>query len=181
MYLHEVLLGLIDAGNIIEGDASVGLHLKFGLGLAKSQRVVAARATYTALGAPGQKEQPSHQQQWERQIACTYETPSRDARKIACLHRHMCSICYIYFNLTSDMIKSSTHPKGSRRQRRHPQCWSVQRSPRSSREIAAGAPGWCQAVAHERAAHGCPALGSLLPQLRWFHSRKGPPEQQTKC
>lgn len=65
-HLHEVLLGLVDASNIIKGDACVGLHLKLGLGLAERQWVVATGAANAALGAPRQQEQPTHQQQGER-------------------------------------------------------------------------------------------------------------------
>ena len=76
-YLHEVLLGLVNAGHVVKGDASVGLHLELGLGLAKGERIVAAGAPGAALRAPRQQEEAAHQQQRERQVACSPETLSQ--------------------------------------------------------------------------------------------------------
>ncbi len=82
--LHEVLLGLIHSGNIVEGDAGVGLHLELGLGLAEGERVVAAGASRAALGAPRQQEQAAHQQQRERQVACDVPALSGFVPSIPC-------------------------------------------------------------------------------------------------
>ena len=70
VYLHEVLLGLINTGNIIKSDACVGLHLELGLRLAKRHWVVATRAANASLGAPRQQEKSTHQQQGKGQVAC---------------------------------------------------------------------------------------------------------------
>merc|ERR1711966_420110 len=47
--LHEILLGFVDTGNVIERDARVRLHLKLGFGFTKRHRVVAAHASRHAL------------------------------------------------------------------------------------------------------------------------------------
>jgi hypothetical protein len=70
VYLHEVTLGLINTSHVAEGDASVGLHLEPGTGLAKTHRVAWATPTHAPLRATGQQEEASHQQQGERQVAC---------------------------------------------------------------------------------------------------------------
>mmetsp|Transcript_16699 Transcript_16699/g.40957 ORF Transcript_16699/g.40957 Transcript_16699/m.40957 type:complete len:488 (+) Transcript_16699:902-2365(+) len=76
--LHEVLLGLIHARHVVEGDAGVGLHLELRLGLAERHGVVAAAAAHgataaaaAALGAvaAGQQEQAADEQQREREVA----------------------------------------------------------------------------------------------------------------
>lgn len=50
--LHEVLLGLLDTGNISKGDASVGLHLELGFALAKVEGIVASRARHATSLSP---------------------------------------------------------------------------------------------------------------------------------
>mmetsp|Transcript_32806 Transcript_32806/g.97767 ORF Transcript_32806/g.97767 Transcript_32806/m.97767 type:complete len:317 (-) Transcript_32806:386-1336(-) len=68
--LHEILLGLFNAGNISEGHTSVRLHLEFGLGLAKGHWVSrAAWAAHAPLTAARQEEEATNQQQWESQVA----------------------------------------------------------------------------------------------------------------
>ena len=73
-HLHEVVLGLLHAGDVVEGNAGVGLHLELGLGLTELQRVVAADAARAAGAAapPRQQEQAADQQQRERQVACIW-------------------------------------------------------------------------------------------------------------
>mmetsp|Transcript_18452 Transcript_18452/g.46683 ORF Transcript_18452/g.46683 Transcript_18452/m.46683 type:complete len:537 (-) Transcript_18452:109-1719(-) len=68
--LHEVLLGLLHTGDIVEGHAGVGLHLELGARLAEGHRVAGATGTtHTALGTTGQQEQTADQQQREREVA----------------------------------------------------------------------------------------------------------------
>ena len=73
-HLHEVGLGLIHASHVVKSDASVGLHLEFGLRLPKVERVVAAGAAHAAALATGQQEQAANQQQGEGQVACRQGT-----------------------------------------------------------------------------------------------------------
>lgn len=50
--LHEILLGLLYTSHISKGDASVRLHLKLGLALAKVEGVVASRARHAPTLSP---------------------------------------------------------------------------------------------------------------------------------
>ena len=84
-HLHEVCLGLINTCNIAEGDASVGLHLEFGLGLAKCHRVAGASATTHATAAPasaGEEEQAANEQQREGKVA---EQVEKNSATILCM------------------------------------------------------------------------------------------------
>lgn len=71
--LDEVSLGLFHTSHISKGDASVGLHLEFGLALAKIHGVVASWAAHAAPLPAGQQEQTPHKQQRECKVACEYE------------------------------------------------------------------------------------------------------------
>ena len=70
-HLHNVLLGLVDAGDVVEPDPRVGLHLELGLGLAKGHRVPGAAAADApgAAAAARQQEEPADEQQREREVA----------------------------------------------------------------------------------------------------------------
>ena len=74
--LHEVVLGLVDARDVVEGDAGVGLHLELRLGLAKRHGVVAAGAAHAAghvaaaaLVAAGQEEETTNEEEGEGEVA----------------------------------------------------------------------------------------------------------------
>merc|ERR1740138_897573 len=72
-YLHEILLGFVDTGNVIERDARVRLHLKLGFGFTKRHRVVAAHASpharsAAAAGSSGEQKQTANEQQRKRQV-----------------------------------------------------------------------------------------------------------------
>ena len=83
IHLLEILLGLLHAGNVVKGDAGVGLHLELGLGLAHLHGVVATAKAARAAGAaaaPRQQEQAAHEQQRECQVSCCNEVVSSNSQ-----------------------------------------------------------------------------------------------------